>query len=85
MLGSLPKCSTTLFTMVEAVEGVEVLGVPAVVVWLVVLRVAVTAFSTTSFSRLLSPTVMLVAGPAWSVVLTTEEVTGTVVFSSNPS
>ena len=26
MLGSLPRCSTTLFTMVETVEGVTVVG-----------------------------------------------------------
>ena len=81
MLGSLPRCSTTLFTMVETVEGVELLlgttveldGVIGVVV--VALMATATTFFTTSSTRLLNP----------AVAFTTEEMTGTVVFSSTPS
>ena len=97
MLGSLPKCSAALFTMVETVEGVELLGgatvVEAMVVGLRVVLVVLTTISatcfTTSFTKLLSPTVILRTGLAitvvWSVVLTTEEMTGAVELSSTPS
>ena len=84
MFGSLVSCSTTLFTMVETVEGVELLrGATVVGVIVVGLMVVLTAnFAINSFTT----TVMLMAGwPAKSVVFTTEDMTGTVVFSSTHS
>ena len=81
----MPRCSTAFFTKWEMEAGDELLEGATVVeamVEVVVLTTISATFSTTSFSRWLSPTVMLVAGPAWSVLFTTEEVTGTVVFLS---
>ena len=86
MLGSLPRCSTTLFMMVETVEGVKLLGGATVVeaeVVVVLLTTISATLSTTSFNRWLIPTVMLVVGP--TVVLTAEEMTGAVKLSSTPS
>ena len=93
MFCSLDRCSTTFFTMVEMVDGGELLKGTTVVgamvmglmvVLLAVLVVLVTIFTTcsaTSFTRLPSPAVMLKAGLA----LTTEEMTGAVELSSTPS
>ena len=85
MLGSLPRSSTTFFTVLEMVVGKEVLG-PCSEVWLtrlegivvVALMVKATTFSTTSLTVLLSPAVMLMAGPARTVEFTmsVEEMTG---------
>ena len=48
MLGSLPRCSTTLFMMVETVEGVKLLGGAMVVgVMVVELMVVLTAIFAT--------------------------------------
>ena len=75
----MPRCSTTFFTTVEMVEGEELLGgttvVGAMVVELMVVLVVMatifsTTFSTTSFTILLSPAVMLMAGPARAVLFT---------------
>ena len=93
MLDSPDRCSTTFFTMVETEVGVVLTKgttlVGAMMAGLmVVLVVFTTIFTTclvTSLTNMSSPAVMLMAGPARSVVLTTEEMTGTVVFSSNPS
>ena len=93
MLDSPDRCSTTFFTMVETEVGVVLTKGTTVVGammagLMVVLVVFTTIFTTclvTSFTNMSSPAVMLMAGPARSVVLTTEEMTGTVVFSSNPS
>ena len=93
MLDSPDRCSTTFFTMVETEVGVVLTKGTTVVGammagLMVVLVVFTTIFTTclvTSLTNMSSPAVMLMAGPARSVVLTTEEMTGTVVFSSNPS
>ena len=86
LLGSLPKCSTTLFTMVETVDGVKLLEgatvVEAMVAGLRVVLVVLTTISATCFAASLTTVVMLTAG---SVMLATEEMTGTVEFSPNPS
>ena len=92
MLDSPDRCSTTFFTMVETEVGVVLTKGTTVVGammagLMVVLVVFTTIFTTclvTSFTNMSSPAVMLMAGPARSVVLTTEEMTKTVVFSSNP-
>ena len=93
MLDSPDRCSTTFFTMVETEVGVVLTKGTTVVGammagLMVVLVVFTTIFTTclvTSLTNMSSPAVMLMAGPARSVVLTTEEMTKTVVFSSNPS
>ena len=93
MLDSPDRCSTTFFTMVETEVGVVLTKgttvVGAMMAGLMVVLVVFTTIFTTclviSFTNMSSPAVMLMAGPARSVVLTTEEMTGTVVFSSNPS
>ena len=93
MLDSPDRCSTTFFTMVETEVGVVLTKGTTVVGammagLMVVLVVFTTIFTTclvTSFTNMSSPAVMLMAGPARSVVLTTEEMTRTGVFSSNPS
>ena len=93
MLDSPDRCSTTFFTMVETEVGVvltkdtTVVGamMAGLMVMLVVFTTIFTTCLVTSFTNMSSPAVMLMAGPARSVVLTTEEMTGTVVFSSNPS
>ena len=84
MLGSLASCSTALFTMVETVKGVELLeGATVVGVMVVGLMVVLTAIFTTWSITFFTTAVMLKAEwPAGSVVLTTEEMTGTVVFLS---
>ena len=95
MLDSPDRCSTTFFTMVETEVGVVLTkGTTVVGAMMAGLMVVLVVFTTifitclvTSFTNmsLSSPAVMLMAGPARSVVLTTKEMTGTVVFSSNPS
>ena len=93
MLDSPDRCSTTFFTMVETevgvvlTKGTTVVGamMAGLMVVLVVFTTIFITCSVTSFTNMSSPAVMLMAGPARSVVLTTEEMTGTVVFSSNPS
>ena len=93
MLDSPDRCSTTFFTMVETQVGVVLTkGTTVVGAMMAGLMVVLVVFTTifitclvTSFTNMSSPAVMLMAGPARSVVLTTEEMTGTVVFSSNPS
>ena len=93
MLDSPDRCSTTFFTMVETevgvvlTKGTTVVGamMAGLMVMLVVFTTIFTTCLVTSFTNMSSPAVMLMAGPARSVVLTTEEMTGTVVFSSNPS
>ena len=93
MLDSPDRCSTTFFTMVETEVGVVLTkGTTVVGAMMAGLMVVLVVFTTifitclvTSFTNMSSPAVMLMAGPARSVVLTTEEMTKTVVFSSNPS
>ena len=93
MLDSPDRCSTTFFTMVETevgvvlTKGTTVVGamMAGLMVMLVVFTTIFTTCLVTSLTNMSSPAVMLMAGPARSVVLTTEEMTGTVVFSSNPS
>ena len=93
MLDSPDRCSTTFFTMVETEVGVVLTkGTTVVGAMMAGLMVMLVVFTTifitclvTSLTNMSSPAVMLMAGPARSVVLTTEEMTGTVVFSSNPS
>ena len=93
MLDSPDRCSTTFFTMVETEVGVVLTkGTTVVGAMMAGLMVVLVVFTTifitclvTSLTNMSSPAVMLMAGPARSVVLTTEEMTGTVVFSSNPS
>ena len=84
LLGSLPRCSTAFFTKWGMEVGSELEG-GATVMGAVVVVVVLTTISATFSSRWLSPTVKLVKGPTWSVLLATEEVTGTVEFSPNPS
>ena len=87
MLDSPDRCSTTFFTMVETEVGVVLTKGTTVVGammagLMVVLAVFTTIFTTclvTSLTNMSSPAVMLMAGPARSVVLTTEEMAGTVV------
>ena len=57
MMGSLPICSTAFFTKVEMVAWVELLEGAMVVGWRMVLlvKVAVTTFSTASFSKIAEP------------------------------
>ena len=93
MLDSPDRCSTTFFTMVETEVGVVLTkGTTVVGAMMAGLMVVLVVFTTifitclvTSSTNMSSPAVMLMAGPARSVVLTTEEMTKTVVFSSNPS
>ena len=87
LLGSLPRCSTTFFMTVEMVEGAELLGGATVVgVVVVELRVVLTAIFTTWSITSLTTAVMLKAEwPAWSVVFTTEEMTGAVELLSTSS
>ena len=93
MLDSPDRCSTTFFTMVETevgvvlTKGTTVVGamMAGLMVMLVVFTTIFTTCLVTSLTNMSSPAVMLMAGPARSVVLTTEEMTKTVVFSSNPS
>ena len=85
MMDSLPTCSTAFFTKVEMVAWVELVG-GAMVVELRVELMVLSTISTTCFIASFTNAVMLPAGwPARSVVLTTEEMTGTVELSSTPS
>ena len=91
LCGSLPRCSTTFFTIVEMVEGVKLVRggatvVEARVVELWVELMVLATLSTTCLATSFTTAVMLMAG--WStrsVVLTTEEMTGAVELSATSS